>query len=370
MEINGERHPSEVYTDFRSAVLRFLGSQDKTAVAAPNGTAITVAPTTTASVYKPPGKGYPPVIWIIGGPGSNKSSLSQKAVRHASGWVSLSVGRLLRAAAETSEGAASEDAQDIRKAIVAGEMVEQDVVLQLVETQLNTNMNVQGILLDGFPRDINQVHKFEDKFNQQPKLILLDCSKLQLGRGRLDDSIAAFRKRLELFREMTLPMLKTLDNESRLSIVDGDTDSPQVQEEFTRMVLQQIDYLKNADGLIVPEPVIPNGSITHHNGNHIANHVTNHVVNHTANHVSNGYPDTTTVLDLEEGDEPTPVHMNGYGPTRPTISDIGRTMDSYHQRTEQNGGLFGGPTIPNRPSRETIRNMYAQVDRYPMDSNI
>lgn len=35
--------------------------------------------------------------------------------------------------------------------------------MQLVETQMNTNMNAQGILMDGFPRDIDQVHQFEDK---------------------------------------------------------------------------------------------------------------------------------------------------------------------------------------------------------------
>lgn len=63
---------------------------------------------------------------------------------------------------------------------------------------------------------------FNCQFKQQPNLVLLDCSKLQLGRGRLDDSIAAFRRRLELFRELTLPMLKTLDTENRLTIVrDG-----------------------------------------------------------------------------------------------------------------------------------------------------
>lgn len=57
------------------------------------------------------------------------------------------------------------------------------------------------------------------QFGQEPPLVLLDCSKLQLGRGRLDDSVSAFRKRLELFREVSLPMLKTLDNEERLTIV-------------------------------------------------------------------------------------------------------------------------------------------------------
>lgn len=64
------------------------------------------------------------------------------------------------------------------------------------------------------------VHVFYNlKYNQKPPIILLDCSKLQLGRGRIDDTVSSFRRRLELFRELTLPMLKTLDNEGRLTIV-------------------------------------------------------------------------------------------------------------------------------------------------------
>lgn len=57
------------------------------------------------------------------------------------------------------------------------------------------------------------------QFKQKPTIILLDCSKLQLGRGRLDDSVTAFRRRLEIFRQLSLPMLKAMDNIGRLTIV-------------------------------------------------------------------------------------------------------------------------------------------------------
>lgn len=57
------------------------------------------------------------------------------------------------------------------------------------------------------------------QFKQKPHIVLLDCSKLQLGRGRLDDTVSSFRRRLELFREQTLPMLKQMDSEGRLTIV-------------------------------------------------------------------------------------------------------------------------------------------------------
>lgn len=66
LQINGERHPSEVYNDFRAAILKILGTPDKMAVMVPNGV-LPLPPTTTASIYKPPTKGYPPVMWVIGG---------------------------------------------------------------------------------------------------------------------------------------------------------------------------------------------------------------------------------------------------------------------------------------------------------------
>lgn len=59
------------------------------------------------------------------------------------------------------------------------------------------------------------------QYAQRPPIILLDCSKLQLGRGRMDDTVSSFRRRLELFRELTLPMLKALDGDGRLTIVSG-----------------------------------------------------------------------------------------------------------------------------------------------------
>lgn len=137
--------------------------------------------------------------------------------------------------------------------------------------------------------------------------------------------------------------------------MDGDTEKHDVQADFVRVVLDQIDNLKRANGLIVPDPVVPNG--------HIPNKVPPRPVN-------TSYPDTT-IQDLEDIEDSPAIKMNGYGPAGPPISDIGRTVDTYNQINERNGGLFGGPTIrTQRPSRESIRDMYAQVDRYGMDSNM
>ncbi|PSN48579.1 hypothetical protein C0J52_14666, partial [Blattella germanica] len=402
VQVNGERNPSEVYKDFRSVVLQMLGMHEQgnegPAVAANISVApaiIEKVPESTPVPYKVPAKGFPPVIWVIGGPGSNKSALCQKAVRQAPGWVHFSVGRLLRATAETTDPRQGNDSHLVRQAISSGEMVHQTYVLQLVESQMSTNMSAQGILMDGFPRDMNQVYEFENKFKQQPIVILLDCSKLQLGRGRLDDSVAAFRRRLELFRELSLPMLKTLDNENRLTIVDGDTDTPAVQEDFNRVVLQQIEHLKRTGGMIVPQqPIVksqqplqvPNG--------------TNPIMPRAGGQYD------TMIHDLESDDG---HETNGVMPNGVPVNTISRQVAAaaiHHAGGGQNivngGGAIPGnvrAAIPNgvagaarqvpmmnnvmeytninapnapggRPSRDTIRDMYANVESYPMDPHL
>lgn len=263
LEVNGERNPNEVYVDFREAVFKVLGlsngevrdknvpqsleaeveverrkesipkspSPKKEMVSKITQLPITVNVKSTKTANKPR-KGLPAFIWVIGGPGSNKENLCTQAVRNMPGWVQVSIGGLLRTMASSNT--------IINEAIVSGEMVSQDIVMQLVEQQIILNRDTDGIVIDGYPRDLNQIHEFEDKFGQQPPLVLLDCSKLQLGRGRLDDNVSAFRKRLELFREVSLPMLKALDNENRLTIIDGDTDVPSVQQEFAAALYQLI----------------------------------------------------------------------------------------------------------------------------------
>lgn len=125
-------------------------------------------------------------------------------------------------------------------------MVKKMSIEKIVENQLVNLSEKKGVIIDGYPRDIYQAKMFEEKvcwdkiraltrmkiifdlfspfhrgkqYHQMPPVILLDCSKLQLGRGRLDDTVSSFRRRLEQFRELTLPMLKILDAEGRLSIV-------------------------------------------------------------------------------------------------------------------------------------------------------
>ncbi|KAE9528645.1 hypothetical protein AGLY_012220 [Aphis glycines] len=253
ISVNGERSPTEVYNDFRSSVLQILSAYKSPApVIVANGT-VSVdnpgtkqpeveaerpnshlpvdhvpEPQTTDRVSKP--ETFPRVIFVVGGPGSNKSSLCQKVLRANTGWGHVSVGPLMRSLASSQE--------PLQETISNGHILEESIVHEILDKELLKYINAEGIVIDGYPRNIGQLNYFEKKYAQRPKLILLDCSKLQLGRGRLDDSVSAFRRRLQSFREQTLPMLKALDKDNRLAVVDGNTDDKRVQETFISTLVE------------------------------------------------------------------------------------------------------------------------------------
>ncbi|KAJ8920692.1 hypothetical protein NQ315_004831, partial [Exocentrus adspersus] len=380
ISINGERVPSDVYKDFRSAVLRILGTQDNPPVftngkaappastdviaelpnvatmaasQVPTGPAsserIAVSPprpqtqvisvhATTPSTYKSPMKtGYPPVLWVIGGPGSNKAVLCSAAAKET-GWTHISLGKILRAAAEPPDPRHNSEVAKLRECISSGEMVPEDVVMKYVESHMAANMDKEGVILDGFPRDMSQAIQFENKFKQKPTLILLDCSKLQLGRGRLDDSVTAFRRRLEIFRQASLPMLKAMDNIGRLTIVDGDTDTVPVQEDFKNVVKEHIEYMKSQGGQADQDydstAYIPNG-------NAIPN-------GHANGHIPNGnVSNDTHIQDLEDEPIQTISKQVGNGVAHTIANGVNHLAQGHVQAPQiANGYARNGNGLP------------------------
>ncbi|KAM3959146.1 adenylate kinase isoenzyme 5 [Aphomia sociella] len=301
ISVNGERNPEEVYKDFRAAILQILGNfEDQTMVNGVSGVGVGVdgIPGEIVGVERAPTPGYqerererrepaaisvapvvvpiqenrserivtpkpevirvrgavtnPTTVWVVGGPGSNKATLCQRAVAQRQGWTHFSLGQRLRTLADAGGGPASDGAL-ARSAVCGGELASGDLVLKLVRAAVtDAARSGHGLVLDGYPRDLEQMEGFQKEFRVSPRMVLLDCSKLQLGRGRRDDSVAAFRRRLEVFRELSLPMLKNMDQQHRLVIVDGDTDSTDVQAEFTRVLIEEMD---KAEALAeIPQP--------------------------------------------------------------------------------------------------------------------
>ncbi|XP_023246162.1 uncharacterized protein LOC106642222 isoform X2 [Copidosoma floridanum] len=269
--IDGERDPPEVYVDFREAVMRTLGlpdddthlrqsqvsssmeaeveverDQEGVREASPAGQVPSPAPSEESLVPpaspteptigeneilpvkpEPARKRLPPIVWVLGGPGSDKSVVCGQAMRKMPNWVHLSMSGLLASHATGN--------RMIGEALATGELVPTEVVELLVEKQILLNRNSSGIVIDGFPRDQTQARDFENKFGQRPELLLLDVA-LQQSRGKSYDNAEAFKRRLKLFRELSMPLLKSLDAQGRLTILEENT--PADRQQFASALLE------------------------------------------------------------------------------------------------------------------------------------
>lgn len=104
----------------------------------------------------------PKIIFVIGGPGSNKATLCLKAVGMNPGWSHLSIGRTLRLLAESEPKPLTEN-HAIKEAITAGEMVTKESLDKIIRSNILQLVNKKGIIIDGFPRDMTQIQDFQEK---------------------------------------------------------------------------------------------------------------------------------------------------------------------------------------------------------------
>jgi adenylate kinase len=94
------------------------------------------------------------VIVFIGAPGSGKGTQAARLSRRL-GIAALSTGEMLRAEAnrDTAEG------RRLRAILAAGSLVDDTVVCAAVNARLQRELPGRGIILDGFPRNLNQARR-------------------------------------------------------------------------------------------------------------------------------------------------------------------------------------------------------------------
>jgi adenylate kinase len=168
---------------------------------------------------------------LLGPPGAGKGTQAQRLVEKH-GIVQLSTGDMLRAAS-----AAGTPVGQRAKAIMdRGDLVPDDVMIEIIAERLARPDTGKGFILDGFPRTVDQAVALDRLLEERGIAldgiveIVVDHAVLRdriLGRARetggarADDTEATVTKRLDVYRAQTAPVADHYRHRGVLKQVDG-----------------------------------------------------------------------------------------------------------------------------------------------------
>jgi adenylate kinase len=177
---------------------------------------------------------------FVGPPGAGKGTQA-KVLADSQQIPHISTGDILREAVaeKTALGVKAQGYMD------RGELVPDQLVIDLIRERLGKDDAQSGWILDGFPRNVAQAEFLDQllaELNQGcdrvinfdvPDEILVDR---MLNRGRKDDNEETIRRRLEVYREQTAPLIDYYESRQKLVTVDGDKSMDEVTTTLSQLV--------------------------------------------------------------------------------------------------------------------------------------
>ena len=164
-------------------------------------------------------------ILMFGPPGSGKGTQAARIAQRR-GLVHISTGDILRDAV----AAGTKMGLQVKAIIERGDLVTDELMFGLVKERLRQADTLEGFLLDGFPRTVNQAEGLLALLSmagrQLDVVLLLDVDDDELvrravARGRADDDEGTIRHRLNVYREQTEPVLEALAGRVGIEKIGG-----------------------------------------------------------------------------------------------------------------------------------------------------
>jgi len=190
---------------------------------------------------------------LLGPPGAGKGTQASNLVKKY-GIVQLSTGDLLRSAAADGTPVGLH----AKEIMARGELVPDDIVVEIVADRISQPDAKNGFILDGFPRTVPQAEAL-DRMLHNKKLDLDAVIELKVdesillrriekrvaemtARGealRADDNAAALHKRLEAYRAQTAPLIAFYADKGTLRTVDGMAGIDDVAKAIEQVLAEQ-----------------------------------------------------------------------------------------------------------------------------------
>ena len=172
-------------------------------------------------------------IILLGPPGAGKGTQAKYLIS-AFGLKQLSTGDMLRAAIE--EG--SELGKQVQLIVDSGNLVPDDIMIEMITTRITRTDCKGGFILDGFPRTVLQAETLTEVLSQKKikidHVIALDVKLSSLldrirnraleaaqEQRRQDDDEETLKHRLNVYKKQTEPILPYYEKLGLLTTIDG-----------------------------------------------------------------------------------------------------------------------------------------------------
>jgi adenylate kinase len=186
-------------------------------------------------------------VVLLGPPGAGKGTQAQ-IIAGLLGVPAISTGDIFRAnvAEGTSLGVEAKRYMD------AGEYVPDEITNKMVRNRIDEPDAEPGFLLDGYPRTLAQVEELDGMVeftgHRLDAAVVLTVDSEELVQrllqraeveGRADDTEDVIRRRQEVYREQTEPLIEVYRDRGILVEVDGIGDVDQV----TKRIFEALDVV-------------------------------------------------------------------------------------------------------------------------------
>ena len=176
-------------------------------------------------------------IILVGAPGSGKGTQAA-TLTEAFDIAHISSGDLFREEQERG----TELGLLAKQYMEHGELVPNEVTIKMILGRIERPDCAKGYILDGFPRNREQADALDAALVGAgaagiDKIVYVKVSDVELlkriaGRGRADDDEATARRRLNVYKEQTAPMIEHYRAAGRLVEVNGEASIEQVGKDL------------------------------------------------------------------------------------------------------------------------------------------
>jgi adenylate kinase len=190
---------------------------------------------------------------IIGAPGSGKTTDASIIAEKNENIVHYSTGDMLRA--EVASG--TQLGQKIESYISRGALVPLEIIVNTIVVAID-NAPVDNVLIDGYPRSIEQMIALDELLSQKDDIDLVSvievrvseqvakdrilgrAAEAQEGEQRSDDSIEVFYDRMKIYTDPLTQIRNFYTDKNLLQVIDGERTLEVIVEDMDSFIQSKI----------------------------------------------------------------------------------------------------------------------------------